>query len=90
VIQGLIAGIGFLGAGVILHGHGDGQAHGMTTAAAIWVTSILGVVAGIGQLGAALTAAVVAFSLLFVGRRVDRAVTRRFGSHPTDDEDMPQ
>jgi len=86
VIQGLMAGIGFLGAGVILHGWGDRRAHGMTTAAAIWVTAILGIVAGIGQIGAALAGAVSAFTLLFLGRGVDRSVAERFGSKANDEE----
>jgi putative Mg2+ transporter-C (MgtC) family protein len=85
VIQGVMAGIGFLGAGVILHGWGDQRAHGMTTAAAIWVAAILGVVAGIGQIGAALAGAVSTFALLFLGRRVDRAVEQRFGAKSNDD-----
>jgi putative Mg2+ transporter-C (MgtC) family protein len=42
VIQGLLAGIGFLGAGVILHSRGDDRPHGLTTAATVWLTSILG------------------------------------------------
>src|SRR5262245_14777994 len=44
VVQGLLAGVGFLGAGVILHGRGDERPHGLTTAATVWITSILGVV----------------------------------------------
>jgi putative Mg2+ transporter-C (MgtC) family protein len=87
VIQGLMAGVGFLGAGVILHGWADERAHGMTTAAAIWVTAILGVVAGLGQIGAALVAAASVFMLLFLGRGVDRFVAQRFGSHSKDDGD---
>jgi len=87
VIQGMLAGIGFLGAGVILHGWRSGRARGMTTAAAIWLTVILGVVAGIGQIGAALAGAAVAFTLLALGGRVDRQVERRFGAQ--DDDDAP-
>jgi len=87
VIQGMMAGIGFLGAGVILHGWRSHRAYGMTTAAAIWVATILGVVAGVGEIRAAIAGAVLAFALLFLGGRIDNAVGRRFGS--SDDGDDP-
>ena len=46
VIQGVVTGIGFLGAGVIMH---EGtNISGLTTAASIWSTSIIGVLVGIG------------------------------------------
>jgi len=46
IIQGVITGIGFLGAGSIIAGrHG---VHGLTTAATIWVSAILGVTVGAG------------------------------------------
>jgi len=81
VIQGLIAGVGFLGAGVILHGAGDARVHGLTTAAAVWVTTILGAVAGVGRVWAALISALVVVVVLLLGQRVDRAITRYFGSN---------
>lgn len=49
VVQGLITGIGFLGAGVIIRVDRTQKIHGLTTAASLWVTSILGLVAGVGQ-----------------------------------------
>ena len=81
-IQGLLAGIGFLGAGVILHGRGDDRPHGLTTAAAVWVTSILGVVAGVGEIAAALIVAALAFTILKLGARVDRAVETQSERRP--------
>jgi putative Mg2+ transporter-C (MgtC) family protein len=45
-IQGLITGIGFLGAGVILRKPDDGRVHGLTTAAAIWVSALFGAACG--------------------------------------------
>ena len=47
VVQGIITGIGFLGAGVILHRPTGGKVHGLTTAATIWVTAAIGVLCGI-------------------------------------------
>ena len=48
VIQGLITGVGFLGAGCILKS-GEGQVTGLTTAAGIWLTAAVGVTAGLGR-----------------------------------------
>ncbi|MFT3726974.1 MAG: MgtC/SapB family protein [Terricaulis sp.] len=42
VIQGVMTGIGFIGAGAVLKGPGQ-QAHGLTTAATVWVTAALGI-----------------------------------------------
>ena len=47
VIQGVITGVGFIGAGVILHQATNGKVHGLTTTASIWVTAALGVLCGL-------------------------------------------
>lgn len=57
VIQGIVTGIGFLGAGVIIR---EGfSVRGLTTAAAVWVTAVVGIVFGSGlyRVGMAATAA---------------------------------
>ena len=48
----IVTGIGFLGAGAILHG--SGFVRGMTTAATIWATAATGMIVGIGYAGAGL------------------------------------
>ena len=48
VIQGVITGIGFLGAGVIFRNPAGKKVHGLTTAAAIWLTACIGVACGLG------------------------------------------
>lgn len=63
VIQGLTAGIGFLGAGAIIMGTKQMEARGLTTAAGIWVTAAIGVAAGMGR---ELTAILSTFIALFV------------------------
>jgi putative Mg2+ transporter-C (MgtC) family protein len=69
VIQGLIAGIGFLGAGAIMKDVGGEHVEGLTTAASIWMTAALGMTAGMGRAGTAVLAAVFAIVVLaFVGR----------------------
>src|SRR5262249_2104835 len=48
VIQGVMTGVGFLGAGVIVHLGRKGQVvHGLSTAATIWITASLGVLCGL-------------------------------------------
>ncbi len=65
VIQGIVAGVGFLGAGTILKGDSESQVHGLTTAAGIWLTSAIGVAAGLGQESTAVLSAVLAFTVLW-------------------------
>lgn len=72
VIQGLLAGIGFLGGGAILHDRG--KAKGVTTAAALWVTTGIGVCCGLGQFGLAFLTAAVTLVVLFVLKPVERAL----------------
>jgi putative Mg2+ transporter-C (MgtC) family protein len=76
VLQGIVAGVGFIGAGTILH-RGDAQGvHGLTTAAAIWVVAAIGVAAGAGLWRLAAAALGVSLVLLILGETVDRWVHR--------------
>jgi putative Mg2+ transporter-C (MgtC) family protein len=74
VIQGLVAGVGFIGAGVILHRNDGSGVEGLTTAAAIWLVAAVGVAAGAGLWRIAASTVVVSLLLLVVGERVDRWV----------------
>ena len=67
VLQGLIAGVGFLGAGAIILGNKQVETRGLTTAASIWITAALGILYGIGFYFPALisTAAVLGTLALF-------------------------
>jgi putative Mg2+ transporter-C (MgtC) family protein len=49
IIQGIVTGIGFLGAGTILKKYDEGHIRGLTTAAGIWLTAAIGVAAGLGR-----------------------------------------
>lgn len=49
VVQGVLTGIGFLGAGLIVRREDETVPHGLTTAAAVWVTAALGCAAGLGH-----------------------------------------
>ncbi len=75
VLQGILTGIGFLGAGVILR-DSSGQVTGLTTAATIWICGALGVACGLGDwsvLGIALGLTVV---ILGLGGPIERWAER--------------
>jgi putative Mg2+ transporter-C (MgtC) family protein len=81
IIQGVIGGIGFLGAGVILRGGGSSERriYHVTTAASIWVTAALGIACGAGAWAIAALAAVAAMVVLVVGLKLDKALYGRLG-----------
>lgn len=85
VVQGIVAGIGFLGAGTILKGKdGDaGHVKGLTTAAGLWMTAAIGVAAGMGREATALVSTVLALLVLGV---MPWVVDRFEGRKPEDDE----
>jgi putative Mg2+ transporter-C (MgtC) family protein len=75
VIQGIVAGIGFIGGGVILHTDGRNVV-GLTTAATIWVAAALGVSCAVGQWRVAGSAVLLALAVLVVGREIEAALHR--------------
>ncbi len=54
VIQGIVTGIGFIGAGSILKLSHEHEIKGLTTAAGLWMTAAIGIAIGLGELGLAL------------------------------------
>lgn len=64
VLQGVIAGVGFLGAGAILKSQAENQITGLTTAAGVWLTAAIGVAAGMGREGTAIVSALFALVVL--------------------------
>lgn len=72
VIQGLVTGIGFLGAGSILKIREDKEIHGLTTAAGIWMTAAASVAIGLGQILTGMIAGVLAWIVLAVVSRFER------------------
>ncbi len=80
VVQGILTGVGFLGAGVILRDPA-GHVTGLTTAATIWICAVLGIVCGLGYWRVlAIAVALTACTLLF-GRPVERLAERLFKRH---------
>jgi putative Mg2+ transporter-C (MgtC) family protein len=73
VLQGVAAGIGFIGAGAILKLTDPHQIKGLTTAASIWTTAAVGVTAGLGRFGVAILAAILAWITLSLLSRFESA-----------------
>jgi len=68
IIQGIVAGVGFIGGGVILRLESEQRVEGLTTAASIWVVSAVGIAVGLGLWRSALITVVIAGSVLLLGR----------------------
>ena len=66
VIQGIVTGIGFIGAGSILKLDHERHIQGLTTAAGIWMTAAIGIACGLGTIGLALIATVMTVIVLHV------------------------
>jgi len=66
IVQGLLAGVGLLCAGSILKSSGDEQIHGLTTAAGLWMTTAVGVSAGLGRGMTAVLATALALGILLL------------------------
>jgi putative Mg2+ transporter-C (MgtC) family protein len=79
-IQGIVAGVGFLGAGAILKTNGTDteMVQGLTTAATIWLVASLGIACGAGQWFAGLVAVGFALLILIVGGPIEGLVHRLF------------
>ena len=80
IIQGLVGGVGFLGAGAVIKESGSGNVRGLTTAAGLWATAAIGLAVGLGREATAVVSTVlvvVILALLVRPKRHDQ----------TDDDD---
>ena len=66
VIQGLLAGVGFVCAGSILKSNDHNEVHGLTTAAGLWMTAAIGVAAGLGREALAVLSTLLTLAILMV------------------------
>ena len=76
VIQGVLTGIGFIGAGVILRRVDSGRVTGLTTAAAVWYVAGLAVLCGLGLYRLVFVLLALGLALLLMGRRIEVACER--------------
>jgi putative Mg2+ transporter-C (MgtC) family protein len=74
VIQGIAAGIGFLGAGAILKLSSELEVKGLTTASSIWLAAALGTVAGLGQYALATASGLMSLAVLGLLRPVTKTM----------------
>jgi putative Mg2+ transporter-C (MgtC) family protein len=84
VIQGLVTGVGFLGAGVIIR-DGTSRVRGLTTAAVIWFAAGIGIVCGVGNWPILIVSVVLMFALLLGGGPLERLFHRLLGKPEPDD-----
>ena len=77
VIQGIVTGIGFLGAGSILKFNQERDIQGLTTAAGVWMTAAVGVAVGLGSLGVALLSTFFTLVILSLAGRLEHRETKR-------------
>ena len=71
ILQGITAGIGFIGAGVIMRRPDMHDVQGLTTAAAIWIVAAIGVAVGAGLWRTSLIVLTLALLVLVVGEAID-------------------
>src|SRR5215510_841737 len=71
VIQGIVTGIGFIGAGSILKLNEERDIQGLTTAAGVWMTAAIGVAVGLGSLGVALLSTLFTLIILALAGPID-------------------
>jgi putative Mg2+ transporter-C (MgtC) family protein len=76
VMQGVMTGIGFLGAGVIVRRNIGDKVHGLTSAACAWTTACLGLVCGLAAWPIVATGVVLVFVLLVFGGPFERVCHR--------------
>jgi putative Mg2+ transporter-C (MgtC) family protein len=77
VIQGLLAGVGFLCAGAILKAAHEEQVQGLTTSASLWMTAAIGMGAGLGRDATAVLSTLLALAVLMMEGPLRRYFNRR-------------
>mgnify|MGYP003587605824 CR=1 FL=1 len=84
VIQGLVAGVGFLCAGAILKGSDEHMVKGLTTAAGMWMTAAIGMSCGLGREVLAILSTLLALAVLALVPHFSRGLQGMLGSRDED------
>lgn len=89
VVQGILTGLGFLGAGAILRGKDGMEVQGLTTASTVWIAAALGVTAGLGAWFITIAGTLMTLVLLTFGKVLEDKLIRLFSGKPktVQDED---
>src|SRR5258707_9199561 len=78
IIQGIVTGVGFLGAGVILRNTKGHHIHGLTTAACVWVTACIGAACAVAEWQIVVLGAVFVLVILAFGGSFEKAISPRW------------
>jgi putative Mg2+ transporter-C (MgtC) family protein len=81
IVQGLMVGVGFIGAGVILRDTSTNRVHGLTTATTVWIAAALGIACGLGQWLIAVVGLVMALIVLVVLKRLEQRISPEMEKH---------
>jgi len=65
ILSGVLPGIGFIGAGVVLHNRSSETVHGLTTAATVWITAALGIACALAAWTVVAAGIVLTLAILF-------------------------
>jgi putative Mg2+ transporter-C (MgtC) family protein len=85
IIQGIVTGVGFLGAGVIVRSNKGHHVHGLTTAACVWVTACIGAACACAEWQVVMLGAALVILILAVGGPFEKSIDRRWPARrPTD------
>lgn len=84
VVQGILTGVGFLGAGVIIHSGPNARVRGLTSAACTWLTACIGILCGAGQWRTVAVCAGITSVLLMFGGKLEKSVHRALLGHRAD------
>jgi putative Mg2+ transporter-C (MgtC) family protein len=90
VLQGVIAGVGFLGGGVILRDAQDQRVRGLTTAASIWIVAGLGMACGAGHWRTGVLASAFTLVVLMGGHHIEQLLASWNGSDEDEARPLPE
>jgi putative Mg2+ transporter-C (MgtC) family protein len=76
-MQGILTGIGFLGAGVIIRTASGSHIHGLTTAAATWMTACLGIACAVADWQIVIPGLIITLAILIWGGKFEKAIRSR-------------
>jgi putative Mg2+ transporter-C (MgtC) family protein len=77
VIQGIVTGVGFLGAGAIIKRNSEEDVQGLTTAAGVWMTAAIGIACGLGREATAVLSTLLALVVLGLVPKFTEGLAKR-------------
>jgi putative Mg2+ transporter-C (MgtC) family protein len=89
VVQGIITGIGFIGAGVIMRSNDGHEVHGLTTAASVWLAACIGCACGTGAMVPAAISLVLVLLILIFGGPLEHWAIGKLDRHAGDKTPPP-